>query len=379
MFAYHTRWRTVLICLCILGLVPLAEAREAVDEEQYQETLRKGKWGKKQNADSSGKQSGADEQQQQPKQKVHKKPRNIQDHLLRQKQPASKQPEKKARKEWDRKLPAVRQEQPASKQREKKARKERDRPSPTVRKPQPVQPPPERGDRTVREEPRKKWNRPAPTAREKQRRSSHDRHYKRYSKKHRRPHHYRRHETYHYHTRYLAPIRHHYIPRGYRLRYLPHSYIRIVISSSPYFYFGGVFYQHYHDGYIVVGAPIGARISVLPFGFIVFGLGNFTYYYINDTYYLWDDADEAYVVVGKPVGADDAIAEATAERLFVYPNRGQSEERQAKDRYECHQWAVRESGVDPSLWDQQEITYQDNRNYKRAISACLEGRDYTVK
>jgi len=258
-------------------------------------------------------------------------------------------------------------------------RKERDRPAPTVRKRQPVQPPPERRERTVREEPRKKWDRPAPTAREKQRRSSHDRHYKRYSKKHRRPHHYRPHETYHYHTRYLAPIRHHYIPRGYRLRYLPRSYIRIVIGSLPYFYFGGVFYQHYHDGYIVVGGPIGARVSVLPLGFIVFGLGNFTYYYINDTYYLWDDADEVYVVVEKPVGADEAIAEATAERLFVYPNRGQSEERQAKDRYECHQWAVRESGVDPSLWDQQEITYEDNRNYKRAISACLEGRDYTVK
>lgn len=326
MSAYHTHWRTVLICLCILGLVPLAEAREAGDEEQYQET-----WRKQQGANSSGEQSESDEQQQQREQKARKEPR-----------------------------------------------KERDRPAPTVRKRQPVQPPPVKRERTVREEPRKKWDRPAPTAREKQRRSSHDRHYKR-SKKHRRPHHYRPHETYHYHTRYLAPIRHHYIPWGYRLTYLPHSYIRIVIGSLPYFYFDGVFYRHYHDGYIVVSAPIGARVSVLPLGFIVFGLGHFTYYYVNDTYYLWDDADEAYVVVEKPVDADEAMAEATAERLFVYPNRGQSEERQAKDRYECHQWAVRESGVDPSLWDQQEITYEDNRNYKRAISACLEGRNYTVK
>ncbi len=359
MSAYHTHWRTVLICLCILGLVPLAEAREAGDEERYQET-----WRKQQGANSSGEQSESDEQQQQREQKARKEPR----------------------KERDRPAPTVRKRQPVQPPpgiREQTARKEprqeQDRPSPTLRKRQPVQPPPVKRERTVREEPRKKWDRPAPTAREKQRRSSHDRHYKRYSKEHRRPHHYRPHETYHYHTRYLAPIRHHYIPWGYRLTYLPHSYIRIVIGSLPYFYFDGVFYRHYHDGYIVVSAPIGARVSVLPLGFIVFGLGHFTYYYINDAYYLWDDDAEVYVVVEKPVGADEAIAEATAERLFVYPNRGQSEERQAKDRYECHQWAVRESGVDPSLWDQQEITYEDNRNYKRAISACLEGRNYTVK
>ncbi len=346
MFAYHTRWRTVLICLCILGLVPLAEAREAGDKEQYQTSPRKGAWGKKQNADSSGEQSESNEQQQQPKQKARKE-RDRPAATVHKGQPVQPPTERRdrsvrqePRKERDRPSPTVREPQPVQPPTERRdrsvrqePRKEQDRPSPTVRKPQPVQPPPERRDRTVREEPRKKWDRPAPTAREKQRRSSHDRHYKRYSKEHRRPHHYRPHETYHYHTRYLAPIRHHYIPRGYRLRHLPHSYIRIVIGNLPYFYFGGVFYQHYHDGYIVVGAPFGARVSVLPLGFIVFGLGNFTYYYVNDAYYLWDDADEAYVVVEKPVGADEAIAEATAERLFVYPNRNDTATTETNTRY----------------------------------------------
>ncbi len=33
---------------------------------------------------------------------------------------------------------------------------------------------------------------------------------------------------------------------------------------------------------------------------------------------------------------------------FAYPNVGQSEQQQSKDRYECHQWAVSQTGFDPS-------------------------------
>lgn len=34
--------------------------------------------------------------------------------------------------------------------------------------------------------------------------------------------------------------------------------------------------------------------------------------------------------------------------LYVYPAKGQSQERQNKDRYECHNWAVQQTGFDPS-------------------------------
>lgn len=33
---------------------------------------------------------------------------------------------------------------------------------------------------------------------------------------------------------------------------------------------------------------------------------------------------------------------------FVYPKAGQSEQQQSQDRYECHQWAVSQTGFDPS-------------------------------
>jgi len=37
-----------------------------------------------------------------------------------------------------------------------------------------------------------------------------------------------------------------------------------------------------------------------------------------------------------------------AQNLMVYPARGQTPDQQSKDRYECHTWAVQQSGFDPS-------------------------------
>ncbi len=34
-------------------------------------------------------------------------------------------------------------------------------------------------------------------------------------------------------------------------------------------------------------------------------------------------------------------------RVFFYPTQGQSTEQQDRDRYECHQWAVQQTGFDP--------------------------------
>lgn len=35
-------------------------------------------------------------------------------------------------------------------------------------------------------------------------------------------------------------------------------------------------------------------------------------------------------------------------QLMIYPMKGQSNEQQSKDRYECHVWAVQQSGFDPT-------------------------------
>jgi hypothetical protein len=35
-------------------------------------------------------------------------------------------------------------------------------------------------------------------------------------------------------------------------------------------------------------------------------------------------------------------------QVFAYPSQGQSEEQQSRDRFECHQWSVSQTGFDPT-------------------------------
>lgn len=43
-----------------------------------------------------------------------------------------------------------------------------------------------------------------------------------------------------------------------------------------------------------------------------------------------------------------AVPAPPPQRVFVYPAHGQSPEQTERDRYECHTWAVQQTGVDPS-------------------------------
>lgn len=49
--------------------------------------------------------------------------------------------------------------------------------------------------------------------------------------------------------------------------------------------------------------------------------------------------------------ATSTVSNATPQSnsVFAYPERNQSPDQQARDRYECHEWAVHQSGFDPSL------------------------------
>jgi hypothetical protein len=46
-----------------------------------------------------------------------------------------------------------------------------------------------------------------------------------------------------------------------------------------------------------------------------------------------------------------AVAPPPPQKVFVYPANGQSPEQIERDRYECHVWAVQQTGVDPSRPD----------------------------
>jgi hypothetical protein len=38
-----------------------------------------------------------------------------------------------------------------------------------------------------------------------------------------------------------------------------------------------------------------------------------------------------------------------AQQLYIYPQRGQSPDQQARDRADCHVWAVQQTGFDPTV------------------------------
>jgi hypothetical protein len=46
-----------------------------------------------------------------------------------------------------------------------------------------------------------------------------------------------------------------------------------------------------------------------------------------------------------------AVPAPPPQRVFVYPAHGQSPDQTERDRYECHLWAVQQTGVDPSRAD----------------------------
>lgn len=182
-----------------------------------------------------------------------------------------------------------------------------------------------------------------------------------------------------YHTFFISPIYWDFHSLGYHTHALPRGWVHIgIYGGHSYFYVSGAFFRAYDGGYIVARAPLGALIGELPYGYIAFGIGPEIYYYVNETYYLWDNEREMYFVVEKPVGADEALAAATEGRLRVYPRHGQSQEQEAMDRYECHRWAVSVSRFDPTLEDT-DYDSPATQEYRHAIAACLRARGYDVE
>ena len=77
-----------------------------------------------------------------------------------------------------------------------------------------------------------------------------------------------------------------------------------------------------------------------------------------------------------------SVTPPSTERIFIYPRQGQSEELQAKDRYECHRWAVNQTHYDPTQPTSGMPEAQMNQmraDYQRAMGACLDAHEYSVK
>jgi hypothetical protein len=151
-------------------------------------------------------------------------------------------------------------------------------------------------------------------------------------------------------------------------------------------YWHGVYWPHcwYYPGW-------AWYLPVLPVGYATFWWGGVPYYYWNSLYYTYSPADSGYVVTDPPPaegtegsadagGAYEQAPQAnyggSAGDVYVYPRNGQTAEQTQNDRYECHGWAVSQSGFDPTRSEQQPGNAAD---YRRAMVACLDARGYSAR
>lgn len=68
-----------------------------------------------------------------------------------------------------------------------------------------------------------------------------------------------------------------------------------------------------------------------------------------------------------------AAARAQASSLYVYPLKHQNQEQQNRDRFECHSWAVHQTGYDPSRVYPNNPAYLDPQPYRSAQPQVLRG------
>lgn len=171
---------------------------------------------------------------------------------------------------------------------------------------------------------------------------------------------------------------HYYPTPGWAVRSPPvHS--RVVFwGGVNYSFYDGVWYSPGSRGYVVVRPPYGIVVADLPAFRTLVTIGGLSYFYANGVYYR--ERDGGYEVVPTPVDTT-ATGGPVSDKIFVYPRQGQTAQQQAADEYDCHRWAVSQTGFDPTAAAVGQPSGDLSRrgDYQRARGACLEGRNYTVR
>jgi len=161
---------------------------------------------------------------------------------------------------------------------------------------------------------------------------------------------------------------------------LPFGYRVVLYGDDPYYFCGGVWYRPYGPRFVVTVPPFGLVVPVLPPGCVTVWVGGVPYCLADGVYYA--PYGERYIVVAPPDKDKAGDGQTDPAKLYIYPRQGQSEQQQADDRYACHNWAVGQTGFDPTHPAEgmsQQQKWQKRLDYDRAMGACLEGRGYTVK
>ncbi len=164
---------------------------------------------------------------------------------------------------------------------------------------------------------------------------------------------------------------------GHTIDRFPDRYSRVPYRGQDYYFSGGYWYRPYGPGYIIVTPPYGVRVSYLPDYARQVWIGGALFFLVADTYYQYLDASRDYVVVNPPQVQQPVPVQQGGYDVIAYPMQGQPPQQVEQDRYQCHRWAVEQSGFDPAQANQAPPV-QVADTYRRAMGACLAGRGYSV-
>jgi hypothetical protein len=151
-------------------------------------------------------------------------------------------------------------------------------------------------------------------------------------------------------------------------------------------WYGG--YRGWYGGWGWGGLGFGLFAASLPLYYSTYWWDGVPYYYASNNYYLWNPSMGGYVTVDPPPQVREQAPQTgtpAAADLFAYPKSGQTTAQQSTDRFECHEWAVKQTGFDPSAsvaTDGRGVTGSSSArrsDYLRAQAACLQGRGYSVQ
>jgi len=153
-------------------------------------------------------------------------------------------------------------------------------------------------------------------------------------------------------------------------------------------YYGGWGWRGgYYGGWGWGGLGLGLYFAALPPYYATYWWGGVPYYYADNTYYVYDGNLGQYQTIAPPQELQQQVAAQgpppgqapVGTDLMAYPAKGQSEEQQRTDKFECHRWAASQTGFDPTQGSSASATPVKRSDYMRAQAACLEGRGYSVK
>lgn len=84
------------------------------------------------------------------------------------------------------------------------------------------------------------------------------------------------------------------------VRALPRAAVAVSFAGTSYYYGAGLYYRYYGGNYVLVPAPIGFRLAVLPVGYSTVWVNGSPYYYFQGNYYQTLEGTAEFVVVTPP-------------------------------------------------------------------------------